>query len=140
MNDPVRRLKTMPWLTLLQIAALTLLVVALAEFVILVLYSYVTVVRQALDMLFAPPLAIIMTIAIAGLVGALAVYLMERFFQRISINIANLWGLVLCLIVMIAVKSILPVPNLFISLEQTSLIGLILGVFLKSVKYWKRYS
>jgi membrane protein YqaA with SNARE-associated domain len=139
MNNPVRRLKAMPWLTLLQIATLTLVVVTLVEFVIAVLYSSSMVVRRTLDMLFAPPLAIIMVLAIAGVVGALAVYIMERFFQHTSINTANLWGLVLCLIVMVAVKSVLPIPNLFLSLEQISLMGLMLGVFLKSVKYWRRY-
>lgn len=130
----------MPWLTLFQVAALTLVAVTLLEFVIFTLYAYNLVVRQALNMLFSPPLDIILALAIAGAVGALAVYILERFFQHTPINTANLWGLVLCLIVMVAIKSFLPIPSLFLSLGQTSLMGLVLGVFLKSVKYWRRYS
>jgi membrane associated rhomboid family serine protease len=139
MNDPIRRLKTIPWLSLLQVAALTLLVVTLLEFVISVLYQTSTVAEQALTMLFTPPLGIVLSLALAGAVGALAVYIMERFFQTISINTANLWSLLLCLIVMVAVKSILPIPALFVGLNQLSLMGMMLGIFLSSVQYWRRY-
>jgi hypothetical protein len=62
-------------------------------------------------------------------VGAMAVYLLERFYQKIIINTANLWALVLCLAVFLLLKSLLPLMPILISLDQLQLVGIILGIF-----------
>ncbi|HEY9620876.1 MAG TPA: peptide chain release factor 1 [Crinalium sp.] len=138
MNDPIRRLKAMPWLTLFQVATVTILIVSLLEFALLFLIFHSLLAQQTLSILFAPPLDMILALAIAGSIGALAVFIMERFFRRIIINTANLWGLVLCLIIMIFVRLLSPFPSLFLNSSQTYFIGIMLGVFFKGVKYWRR--
>jgi uncharacterized membrane protein len=66
---------------------------------------------------------------------------MERFFRQLIINTGMLWALILCLIVTISIKSIIqlfiPFPGLLLNLNQESLMGLVLGVFLVSWKYWR---
>jgi len=46
------------------------------------------------------------------------VFIYERFYQKIIINTANLWALVLCLAVFL-LKSLLPLMPILISLRST---------------------
>lgn len=138
MRDSLRRLKFLPWRSLLQVSALTTLIVAVLEFLLTLGYTRTSVIRQALSILYAPPLGILVTFATAIGVGAMAVYLLERLYRQVIINTASLWALVLCLAVFLVLKSLLRIlPPVLVDLSEIQLIGIVLGVFWKSRPYWR---
>ena len=137
MADPLRRLKFLPWLPLLQLAALTTAIIIAIEFLLLLVYANVPAFRQSLELLFAPPLGILVNFATAIGVGALVVVLLERLYRQVIINTATLWALVLCLALGLGIKTLLPVPPFLISLGQMQLVGAIVGVFWKGRPYWR---
>jgi hypothetical protein len=137
----MRRLKQLPWIPLILIAILTCFWVFFLEFFLGIASTQLAIVQDTLKLLYSPPLGIIMNFVVAVGVGALAVYFLEVVYPRILINAATLWALVLCLVVAIFVKSVLPVllstSTSLIRADQTVLIGLVLGVFLKGKSYWR---
>ena len=135
MSDPLRRLKFLPWRSLLQVAALTTIIVAVLEFLLGLGYTH-PVIHSTLSMLYASPLGLLINFAVAVGVGALGVYLLERFAQKVIINTASLWALVLCLALLLFLKSLL-LPPVLVDLNQTQLIGIVLGVFWKGRPYWR---
>lgn len=137
MRNPFRQLKYLPWLALFQVAALTLLAVSVVD-ISLIMGLRVAVIRQAIALLFAPPLGILMLIGISAAIGALAVYVLKRFFRRqVIVSVGVLWALVLCVMVVMVVRSLLPVPSLLIQPNQLSLVGVVLGVFLSQGRGWR---
>ncbi|HEY9647759.1 MAG TPA: hypothetical protein V6C88_15390 [Chroococcidiopsis sp.] len=137
MRNPFRQLKYLPWLALFQAAALTLLAVSVVD-IALIMGLRIAVMRQAIVLLFAPPLGILMLIGISSAIGALAVYILRRFFRRqVMISVGVLWALVLCVMVLMVVRSLLPVPSLLIQANQLSLVGVVLGVFLSQGRVWR---
>jgi hypothetical protein len=137
MRNPVQRLKLIPWLDLLQVAGLTVLLATFLDSVLVHLYIQYKLAEDAFNLLLTPPLGDLMAVALAAAIGALAVFLMERCFQRLVINTANLWALVFCLAIAIALRALLPIPSLLLGSSQTSLLGLVVGVFVASWKYWR---
>jgi len=133
----------MPWARLFQVAALTTILAIALDLMLLGLVIYSPLMREALHLLFADPLDVVMNVIVYVGVGALAVYVMETIFRKLIINVANLWGLVFCLAVVMTLASTLEnlfgIPSLLIGAEQGSLLGLVLGVFATTWKYW-RYS
>lgn len=138
MADPLRHLKLLPWLPLLQLAALTTAIIVAIEFLLLLGYVNISAFRQILELLlFAPPLGILINFAAAVGTGALAVLLLERLYRRVIVNTATLWALVLCLALGLGLKTLLPIPAFLVSLGQMQLVGAIVGVFWKGRPYWR---
>lgn len=137
MTGPLHRLKFLPWRSLLQVSALTALIVVVLEFLLGLGYTQSSVIRRALSILFAPSLGLLITFAAAVGVGAMAVYLLERFGQKAIINTASLWALVLCLALIFLLKSLLPIQSILVRLDETQLIAIIIGVFWKGRPYWR---
>ncbi len=137
MTDPLRRLKYLPWRSLLQVSGIALIIVIVLEFLLALGYTNSSVIRSMLSILFAPPLGILLILAAAVGVGVLAVYLLERLYQQVRINTASLWALVLCLALVLFVKSLLPLPALLVNLSYIQLMGIVVGVFWKGRPYWQ---
>lgn len=137
MRDILRRLKYLPWRSLLQVSALTNLIVLVLDFLIWREYQRSPIVRQALITLYTPPLVIITTLAVAVGVGALAVYLLERFYPQVRLEANTLWALVPCLALMIFIKSLLPIPSILLSFNEIQVMAIIIGIFWKSQRYWR---
>lgn len=137
MRDPVYRLKIMPWGKLFQGAALTTVVAVLLDLALLILAVQVNLLARTLQLLFAPPLGIIMNIVVYVGVGVMGIRLLERFFPQLSLNSANLWGFLFCLMVVMALTSFLPIPGLLIGASQGSVLGLLVGVFIGGMRYWR---
>jgi hypothetical protein len=137
MTDPLRRLKYLPWRSLLQVSGIALIIVIVLEFLLALGYTNSSVIRSMLSVLFAPPLGILLILAAAVGVGVLAVYLLERLYQQVRINTASLWALVLCLALVLFVKSLLPLPALLVNLSYIQLMGIVVGVFWKGRPYWR---
>ncbi|HEY9832490.1 MAG TPA: hypothetical protein V6D26_18030 [Stenomitos sp.] len=136
MTDPLRRLQYLPWRSLLQVSGLTFILVTLVEFFLSLGTLHSPLIRNALSLLFAPPLGILIFVAAAVGVGALAVYLLERLYPQIFINRASLWALIPCLLLFLLLKSLLPIPGL-VNLTYPQLLGIIVGVFWKGRPYWR---
>lgn len=142
MNNPLRRLRQLPWVPLLLVALLTLFWASVIELILGFGSNYVSLINDALRILFSPPLDIIMELAVAIGLGALAVVFLEIIYPQIIIDSGVLWAMVLCLFVVILVRSILPIPRFLLEplLEPsyTMLIGNLIGIFLKGKPYWRR--
>jgi hypothetical protein len=139
--NPLQQLKCLPWISLFQVSILTVLLATILDlFLILFLIERLRfeIVAQSLQIIARPPLGSLILIVVSTGIGALAVYLLDRLFKQVIVNAGVLWGLVLCLVVVISVKSWLPIPQLFIGAQQGSLLGLVLGVFLKRWRFWRR--
>ncbi len=136
MNDLLSRLKLLPWGALLKYAAITTAIATAFDLLLLLVQVYITPLQEMFAIILAPPLGILIAIAIALGIGALAVYITER--QRdFILNTSTLWALVACLILCIWIKSLLPIPLFMLNFSEFTSIGIILGVFWKSRPYWR---
>ncbi|PSO52293.1 MAG: peptide chain release factor 1 [Cyanobacteria bacterium QH_8_48_120] len=137
MNDPLRRFKSQPWKPLSQVAGLTTLLVILIEGVLSWILTQSDPLPRSLSPLLSPPLGIIVTVAAAVGVGILGVYICERWQSQAMLNTASLWALILCLIVGLVLKSLLPLPAILVSLSFNMVVGVVVGVFWKGRPYWR---
>lgn len=139
MRDPLRRLKTLPWVILLQNAALTVLIAAVLDFIFVLLFTQLpeSLFSGGLSVLFRLLFLVLPLLAMAG-VGALSVVLMERFFRGVYLNTAVLWALVPCIALMLFLKGLLPnLPQALVGLSYSQIIGVVLGIFLKGKRHWR---
>lgn len=137
MTNPLRRLKFLPWRSLIQVSALTTVLVVVLEFLLTLGYIQSPPIKRTLSFIYSGPLSLLVTFATAVGVGALAVYLLERFYQQVIIDGASLWALVLCLSLFLFLKSLIPLMPILVSLGQIQLIGIILGISWKGRPYWR---
>jgi len=139
MRSPLERLKQLPWFALFQAAGLTAIAVIVLEYCLFFLIIYVPATRPLLITLTSGFLGLITTFVAAMGVGALAVLILERL-PRVVINSGSLWGLVACVaVVLLIVQSLKLLPLGLAGMDQTLLVGVLLGVFLKGQSYWKSY-
>ena len=133
----MRSLKLLPWRSLLQVSTLIIFIVFILEVLVAWGFTQSNIIRDIITMLYSPPLGIFMSIAIAVGIGAVAVYLCERWLPQVLLNTSSLWALVLCLLLAVGLKSLLPRAFLFVNLSELTLVGIILGVFWKGRPYWR---
>ncbi len=137
MINPFERLKHLPWLSLLQVATLVTIFVSVVELLIALAVTKFVPIRSSLQLLYSPPLGILIPLITAAGVGALSVYVLERFFREVYIDRSSLWALVPCFILTIFLKSLLPFPSFLIAFSQTQIICLMVGLFWKGRPYWR---
>jgi hypothetical protein len=133
----MRRLKLLPWREMLQISALVNCIVVGLELFLAWGWIQSEVFRKIFTLLFGFPLGILIPLAIAVGMGALAVYFLEYWQQQFLLNRVSLWVLVLCLLLGLVLKSFLHIPDNLVSLSETALIGVTVGVFWKGRPYWR---
>ena len=139
MNDPLRRFKLQPWRPLLLVSAITVVLVIVIELLLFWGFNQSEVVRSSLVLLFSPPLGLILPIIATVGVGALGVYICERWQTQVVLNTSSLWALVLCLVVGLILKSLLPIPALLVDFSYYAVVGVIVGVFWKGRPYWRSW-
>ncbi|MDF0554770.1 peptide chain release factor 1 [Kamptonema sp. UHCC 0994] len=137
MSNPLGRLKNLPWRELLQIAALTNLIVIGLDLFLWWGFTQSPIVRNILKLLYGSSLGVLIPVVTAVGMGALAVYLFEQRQQQFLLNGSSLWALVVCLLVGLAFKSFLSLPAFLVDLSETTLIGIVIGVFWKGRPYWR---
>ncbi|MEC4983100.1 MAG: peptide chain release factor 1 [Oscillatoria sp. PMC 1068.18] len=137
MNDPFRSFKLQPWRSLILVAGVTIFIAMIGEFLLIFGYYYLPALQSFLNVLFAPPLGLILPLAAAVGVGALAVFLCEQWQNQVILSSGSLWALVLCLIVGLFLKSLLPFPPLLVKISSETMVFLMLGVFWKGRPYWR---
>lgn len=95
--------------------------------------------RIQIGSMFSSPLGLLYAAAVDAVIGILGVVVLEKLMgPRPSIYVSTLWALILCLLMALVVKSLIPIPGIFLSqLHQISIVGLLVGVFGKSQRYWR---
>ena len=136
MGNPLQRLKYLPWRSLFLLSSLIAVIVTAIDYLVVIGYNYSLVIQRTLTLLYTPPMGILVDFAFVVGIGALAVYLLEKF-SRLSINTAVLWALVLCLAVCLIIKSLLPIPDVLVKFNEIQLMGIAIGVFWKGRPYWR---
>lgn len=135
MLNPLRPLKYLPWIPLLQAALVTTLI-AIAIDLLVFLSFLVPGVQTAALQLLNSPFEILIRLGAAVGVGALAVVVLKRWFRQIVMTNAILWALVPCLLLCLFLKSVLGLPApLLPALDYMVLIGVVLGVFWRGRRY-----
>jgi len=139
MRDPLRRLKTLPWVTLIQTALLTVLLATLLDLALLFgLQNLAQIWPQASGAILGGGLgALLLQLLVAGGVGALAVILLERVFRDVIPGVSTLWALVLCLAVALYIKTLLPVPMFLVGFSYLQFVGMVFGLFSQGRGYWR---
>lgn len=138
MNNPWRNLKLLPWRLLVQVSIWTLLIAMVIDFLLILGFMQSTIIRDTLAVaLLSPPWSFLAILAAGIGIGALAVYLLERLYGQVLINTSTLWALIFCLILGLALKLLLPLESVLTSLNETQVIGILVGVFWKGRPYWR---
>lgn len=133
MRDPLWRLKTLPWLVLLQAAALTVVVASLLDLLLAI----------ALLNLPQPPTflngisGLLLVLLAAGGIGVLAVTVMETIFARVLLNQGVLWALLVCVALFLWLRQWVPVPAVLVGLSYYQFVGMMVGLFSKGRRYWR---
>lgn len=118
-------------------AALAVVLVFVGEVVLLQAAQHLSLVRDSLILLLAPPLGLLVVIGMGFCAGALGVWLLETLRKDIIINSGVLWALVGCLVLQFFVRQSLTFLPALIQLNQSTLVGIVLGVFSQGKRYWR---
>lgn len=138
MFDPLRRLKYLPWIPLLQVGLITILI-AIAIDGLLIFAIRVPLIFTLLARLLNSPFELLVGLAIAAGLGAIAVTILERWFRHVIINTATLWALVPCVALWLVLRSWIPMPPVLLTpaVDVTSIACITLGIFWKGKSYWR---
>lgn len=140
MRDPIQQLKRLPWLTLLQVALLTILFAVGSELLVSAASQSIPAIATTVNVLLSDSLVGLgFRLVYAIGVGALAVICLERLAQS-PINAGQLWALLPCLLLLIAIASSLKLlPLGWLNIGDIALAGLIIGIFGKGRPYWRSF-
>ena len=139
MRNPLWRLKSLPWIPLLQNALLTVLLATVLDIaLVFILGTLINVWPEGTSLVFQGGVVqLLLQFAAGGGVGALAVILMERVFRQIILDAAVLWALVGGLVLVLFIKGILPIPTLLVDLSYIQFVGMLLGLFSQGRRHWR---
>lgn len=139
MFNPLRRLKHLPWIPLLQAALVTILMAIAVDLLISLSFTLVpSLVPPIAQLLYSPLLGIVIVLAIAAGIGALGVVVLERWFRQVILTNTTLWAFVPCLALWLGLTAVMPFPLLLIpKLSYITVVAVILGVFWKGRRYWR---
>ena len=139
MSDPFRQMKQQPWGVGLQVSVLTAVIATLLEWLLSLGSRGLPVLQELVMLLYAPkaPFSVITVIVVGMGLGAMTVALTQVLHPWLRLTAGALWTLVICLVVAIWVRSLLPLPLLFTQLSWPSFIGILLGASWKSWPQWR---
>lgn len=138
MNDPLRRLKFLPWIPLLQISLIAVLIAITLDVLLTRTAVAVPVILNLLSKLLSSPISVLIRLAVPVGIGALVVAILERWFRQVIITNATLWALVPCVALWLFLKSLVPIPTALVpDIGIVSLVGAVLGIFWKGRPYWR---
>lgn len=139
MRNPFWRLKSLPWASLLQVAGLAVLLATAAD---LLLAQAFGILIQGLAGPLLPFLRLVMLVLplAAGFgIGALGIVILERLFTNLYLDTGTLWGLVPCIVLVLFLKDLVPIPSFLVSVGYPQLVGSILGIFVVGKRHWRRW-
>ncbi len=139
MRNPFWRLKSLPWAVLLQVAALVVLLATAADLLFAQVFGVLT---QGLAGPLLPLLRLVLLVLplAAGFgMGALGIVILERLFRQIYLDTGVLWALVPCILLLLFLKGLLPIPAFLVTVSYPQLVGTILGIFVVGKRHWRRW-
>lgn len=139
MRNPFGRLRSLPWAILLQVA---LVAVAIATAADLLLAQGLTLLMDGVGQGLLPLLQLlfmVLPLAAGFGLGALALAVLERWFNRVYLDTGVLWALVPCLALVLYAKKFLPIPSVLVTPSYTVLVGVLLGIFVTGKRHWRRW-
>jgi hypothetical protein len=136
MYDPWRSFQRQPWLPLAKVASLTIVASFLLDYLFFWGLNY-PLIRSIFQFVNVPSIATLSIILVTVGFGYLAVYLCEIWQPQVYLNRASLWALVLCLIMALWLKSLLPVAQFWLSLSFPSIVMITVGVFWRGRQFWR---
>lgn len=139
MRNPLWRLKSLPWIPLLQNALLTVLLATVLDIALVFIVSALFELwpEGTSIALQGGVVALLLQFAAAGGIGALAVILMERIFRQVVLDAAVMWALVACLALVLYLKGWLPIPTFLVGISYVQFVGLLLGLFSQGRSHWR---
>lgn len=139
MRNPFWRLKSLPWIPLLQNALLTVLLATVLDIALVFLLNGLLEMWPAgMNIILQGGIvALLLQFAAAGGLGALAVILMDRVFRQVRLDAGVLWALVGCLALVLYLKTLLPIPAFLVGISYVQFVGLLLGLFSQSRTHWR---
>ncbi|MDI9640176.1 peptide chain release factor 1 [Kamptonema cortianum] len=129
------RLKYLPWRSLIVVALLTVAIATVLD-LLLVWAIQSAVVSSALSLVRDGILGAIMQFLVNVGIGALAVYLLERWQGVAILSASTLWALVPCVMLVLFLKSLLIPSAFFLEVSRMTLVGVVVGIFWKGRPYW----
>lgn len=131
------QLKLLPWQALVNASVITLLIATGLDYGLTLLLP--SAVQASILSMFGSPLRLIYSSAIDAVMGVLGVVVLEKLMgSRPSIYASTLWAFILCLLVALVLRSMIPIPGIFLSqLHQISIVGVLIGVFGRGQRYWR---
>ncbi|MGB3308601.1 MAG: hypothetical protein WBG32_04920 [Nodosilinea sp.] len=140
MRNPFWRLKSLPWVILLQVALAAVAIATLADLLLaqglaLLLANVGSGLMPLMQLLF-----LVLPIVAGFAIGALALTVLERWFSsRVYIDTGVLWALVACVALVLFVKGFLPIPAALVSMSYPLVVGVLLGIFVVGKRHWRRW-
>lgn len=136
MPNPFRSFQYLPWTALILSAGLTVLVATAID--ILLITALVTLPTVGKWLFEVPLLPDVLPIAAAFGVGALVFSLTLQFFHQIPLRVDTLWSLIGCVLLILLVKSWLPIPALFLGgFDVVTVMMVTTGCFTAGRRYWR---
>jgi hypothetical protein len=132
MHDPWQKFKLQPWKPLFQVACLTVLIASTIDFILIQLF-----INSRIWYVFFETTGLIISLAAGFGLGSLGVYICKKWKPEVVLNASSLWALVLCLIIGLLLRSLIPIIALLISFSQFFIMALIVGVFWTGRFHWR---
>ena len=137
MTNPFQSLKYLPWYTLLLSAGLTVLVTTALDVLLFFAIMYVPGAGRLL--LGNAFLQLVITIAVPCALGGLAIFFTEQFFPQLRLNKETIWALIGCLLLILWLKTFLPmIPAILLpGINLITILLLAVGSFTAGRRYWR---
>jgi hypothetical protein len=136
MPNPFRSFQYLPWAALMLSAGLSVLIATAIDILLVsVLVMLPTLGKALLSLSF---LQNVLPIAAFFGVGALVFFLTLQFFNQIPLRVDTLWALIGCVLLILLVKSWLPIPGLFLQgFDVVAMMMVTTGCFTAGRRYWR---
>ena len=137
MPNPFQSMRYLPWLTLLLSAGLTILVATAIDILVFFAIAEVPIIGRLL--LGYDFLQLVLTILVPCAIGGLALFFTEQFFTQIVLSKETIWALVGCLLLILWLKTWLPmIPALLLpGVNIVTILMLAVGCFTAGRRYWR---
>jgi hypothetical protein len=144
MPNPLRSWNQIPWRSLFQSAALAIFLVKLADVSLGFadrLSTNLPLLSKLFRLISSGSWGMISVVVASFGLGILALVFLETYFRSGPIYSSTLWGLVLCLMLVLVIMDLLfsrlPPGLLRIGLSYETLIGMVVGVSWRGRRYWR---
>lgn len=140
MANPFRSLQYLPWADLLKSAAVTVAIATAIDY--LFITGLAALSRSGVGIGIPNGIvfliAAILPLAVYFAIGALSIFVTSRLFRQVILTANTMWALVACMLLALFVRSLLPIPGLFVvGISYLAIMGIAIGTFVYGRRYWR---